>query len=471
MTVPSSALRLTHRPAAAAWGAALVAGLVVVTGFTACGGGARPDDAPPGTDAGHRAEGGTRDASRPREAGIHDASFTDAAVDSGVLPPGGWTTVASVPCTLYASTTPHLAAPAFPWKACPSGRVGCELFFTEWDERKVAQFRSVRHAKAFEDSDGLHFSYTRMLVVPGIAPITVATVQRLHGVGEVVLAGSAGIPTCSPALIHGSAWGTAATVLDSPDGSVARGRAHVAYTKKGTSSMFESAQITTLLTGLNIVQGMVHGPGFVAAEVTSGGAIFPVGLDLSDHTVWAANVPPRPGGELAAAKNGYFAIIEGQIHFVPIGGASAPVVQPSPGHEIVFVAVDSSNQDALVWLETSQNRTENLLFSSPFATNEAALVRRLVARRPQPFSGIVNAGMIATKVSDSRVDIVRLSDGAGWSVDGETNVPFMEPVWVNGQYVWFGVSNVPFGAPGYPTFGGMVRIPRPTGAPTLANGL
>lgn len=443
----------------------LTAGLAFSTaaGFVACGdtGSSAPAptdaaaDSPPNVDVGvdSRAPDGT----------------VTPVVDSAtpMLPPGDWEQVPSIPCKLLQSKTPKISAPAFPWRTCPSGRSGCELFTFDWSPSEVDTFSLSRHALPYEDGLGVHLSYTRIFGYGTLEAASVAVVQPLHGAGEVVLAGPRTAPSCFPGKIHGSPFGVAAAIVDSVDGSLASARTHIVFGSNAAPLDLSSALITTAIPNAGVSQGLTHGDGFVAAELTGGGSIFPVALRFSDLRAIPATTPPRPGGEFAAAPGGYYALIDDNLHFVPIGGAAQTVARPSAGCSITKFTVDRANGNTLVWLESSSDFSDNRIYASVFATSEATLQRRLVTKVPTATFGVANGGVIAVPLPSSQARIIRLSDGRGWLLEGETNVPLSANVWVNADSAWFGTSRVPAGQPGYPRFNGMIRLPRPTGEPTI----
>lgn len=177
------------------------------------------------------------------------------------------------------------------------------------------------------------------------------------------------------------------------------------------------------------------------------------------------------GGEHVVVPGGYLALINSIVVFVPVDGGPQPLIRPTAGHEIVAFTADVTAGHAITWFESDSALANTTVYTSPFATTEAALAKRAVAKLPVLTTGIVNEGVLAAPIAFSRLRIVRMSDGMGWDVEGESDAPFMNNVWVNKDFVWMGASNVAVGSPGFPFFGGMVRIPRPSSPPTVPSGL
>ena len=250
-----------------------------------------------------------------------------------------------------------------------------------------------------------------------------------------------------------------------------RDSAYLVYAPKGERRRFAVEEITDQLEGAPLIQGLVHGDGFIGIEHTAGGAIFPAAFRLSDRRVYPAQKPLKNGGEHVVVPGGYLALVDSNVMYVPIEGGARTLIRPTPGNEIVFFTVDVTAGHAIVWIETDPAQTNTIVYTSPLATTEATVAKRAVAKLPVLTAGVVNLGVLAAPISFSRVRLVRMSDGMGWDVDGETDAPFMFNIWVNNDFVWLGASKVAVGSPGFPSFGGMVRIPRPTTPPTIPNGL
>jgi hypothetical protein len=212
----------------------------------------------------------------------------------------------------------------------------------------------------------------------------------------------------------------------------------------------------------------------MAIEQTGGLPIYASGFRFSDKTLFTSTPQNNlESGTPVPVPGGYFAVVVGSSPytgaFMPIEGGYRTVIRPLPGADVQYIWVDRKNANALVWVEKSGNG-DVLLYTSPFTTTEAGLQRRAVARLPLNVAGEVNAGIFTQYVSETAVRLVRLSDGKAWDIEGESD-PLIAPIWVNDDFVWVVISGVPKGAPGYPVTGGVVKLPRPTSAPTIPSGL
>ncbi|MBX3210130.1 MAG: hypothetical protein KF764_34180 [Labilithrix sp.] len=177
---------------------------------------------------------------------------------------------------------------------------------------------------------------------------------------------------------------------------------------------------------------------------------------------------PAPGGAFVFETSGPFAIA-----FAKDDGTYARVVTPTSPQVVTWKALDRSNGDALVWVESDtglgyQNAT---LWTAPFATSEASLVRRRVGKLEDSTSsggggGIANKGVFLSMSGRNEATITRLSDGAQWKVVGEPGERFTAPVWVDDQEAILQIAPDPNGVRNDDTYG-IVRIARSTLGPPI----
>ncbi len=127
-----------------------------------------------------------------------------------------------------------------------------------------------------------------------------------------------------------------------------------------------------------------------------------------------------------------------------------------------------------MWVESDNGveYTSSTLWTAPFATSEAALVRRKVGKlEDSTFSGgargVANKGVFLSMRARNEATITRLSDGAQWKVVGEPGERFTAPVWVDDDEAILQIAPDPNGVRDDDTYG-VIRIKRSTlGAPTL----
>ena len=108
----------------------------------------------------------------------------------------------------------------------------------------------------------------------------------------------------------------------------------------------------------------------------------------------------------------------------------------------------------------------------PLTTTEAGLQRRAVAKLGKLSRGIVNKGVFVLRESATQARAIRTSDGLGWAIAGEPEIPMMDAAWVNEDAIWLFTSYIQPNEPGYPQRGGMIELGRSAlGSPTIPSGL
>jgi len=413
----------------------------------------------------------------PYDAGSRRDTGFDAELDYDANPwdgsvafPGTWDPVPGLPASFAARVAcePATSIPPFPWRACPSGRVGCQLFTQNWSFPYTFAFRPFPTAPLFEDASGVHITYLRGIHVE--PEESFAVVQKLHGDAELaVYTDSGGNGTIAEASGH--AEGVYVTVGK----KLARYETFIGKAPTGHVSTFAVDRATLLLGRNNLVQGSAAGAGFLALEQTSLGlGIFTSAYQGPDASL--AQVTPNDAVQTelpVPVTGGYVALVASgpsYVAFMPLAGGYRPLVQPLAGNRIVWVGVDRANQDAIYWVEKGSART---LWGSSFADVSAGIVRRRIAVVPDTsYTPVVNAGIAVFARDNDSVRAVRTSDGLGWNVTGEAGTPVLYGLWANDDSIWAGISDIPFGSPGFPNMGGMLRVPRATlGPPTIPSGL
>ncbi len=404
-----------------------------------------------------------------------DASVTDAQDWDGSIPfPGDWGPIDGLPpnCPARIGLTPALSVPKFDWKPCISGRRECEHFTADWGPPSHFLFFPNRIRAAFEDAKGVHIAFARL--VSGL-PYHVTVVQELHGAAELVAFGTLGPLSCYPSKVSISKQGFGLVITQSVNSLL---ETYATWGALGDTAPARAVRVTDQIGGPSTgVQAMTRGDGFLTFEQARGTAINATAFRLSTNTVIPA-VPDLSidSGRPIATSGGYFARVSGDprtIVFVPLDGPVRTVIRPLPGNHIYTFDLDRENGDALAWSEGGgSSESPAVLYTAPFATSEAALVRRAVARVPNAFSLLYNRGMVAIQGTYAHMRLVRVADGMGWDVPTEANIAMMNPLWVNDEYVWTYISGIPQGMPGFPVLGGAIRIRRDTlGPPTIPPGL
>jgi hypothetical protein len=175
-------------------------------------------------------------------------------------------------------------------------------------------------------------------------------------------------------------------------------------------------------------------------------------------------------GALVGFGNQKFSL--GLIH--PDGSLTS-LITPPTGRSVGESAIDRSNFDTLTWVEYSGDlldRTDYTLWTTPYASTEAAIQRRAVAKIPDDaINGgtryVVNDGFALFVQNRQTALLIRLADGLGWEIPTDVNHVFMEPLFVDDNEIWLTT-----GRPvAIPEPDGMIRISRSTlGPPTRPRG-
>jgi len=458
----------TKRLLAALGGSLLVTGV----GIAACSGSSTPEAPDTGPVADAAVE---RDAAADARGG--DA-FADANPDSGQLFPGEWLKVPGVPsdCELYYAKDPAVAAPPFPWKACPSGRQDCKYFIGNWPHPSDRYFAIHPYHMMFEDALGVHISYLRHTVGPGPEELretqSISVGQLVDGAGEFALRGRASVPSCTPTQFHAGRWGYSASVFQAFDLDASTPSVRMLVTADRATPQKLQTFMLDGKVGPALIQGVVAGDGYSILNQIGAGNPTSAVFRHADAT-YHPNANPPVGAELnTPVPGGYLAIlgdVPPRLGFVPDGGVARTIVRAPEGRYVTFYSVDRKNGNSISWYEKDQETGELTLYSSPFATDEAGIVRRPVAKLARLAFGVANAGYFAYTVRENAMRVLRLSDGLGWDLEAEPGVPLMETIFVNESYVWNVVS---FGRDDEARVrGGLIRMRLPSTPPTIPSGL
>jgi len=412
----------------------------------------------------------------PKDGGMDTGSSRDGAPVTVEVPyPGEWNKLEGIAadCALRMAADPAKSFSPFSWKPCASGRVGCETFLPDWSPSTRFSFAQSHLGGAFEDARGVHLAFFRS----DSGPHRLSMVYQLHGEAELALYGhDKSDNSCTPLKISSTPFGLGAIVMHGFKQSPSEVYALWAPTTAPTALSVEN--ITTKLGSRYLVQGMLRGDDGLALEQTAGGLAIHVGLfRISDRAV----VPGvqeygTEGFRPIPAPGGYFTSLQTNppvLAFMPKeGGPHRVVVRPMPGHRVLAVDLDRKNGNALAWTEYEEATERTTLYTSPFATSEAGIVRRIVARLPSPYAGVFNAGVYLTRGSYAAFRLVRISDGLGWDIPSEPEFAALDGLWVNDDFAWQWASSVREGSPGFPVQGAIVRVARAgLGAPTVPSGL
>jgi hypothetical protein len=235
--------------------------------------------------------------------------------------------------------------------------------------------------------------------------------------------------------------------------------------------------------------GMAAGPtgGSIQRSVANGNLLFcdtsaPFSLTLYDPVMDSTTlVNNADGGRIpaeipVAVSGGAIAIDTSNsrgLFYVASTGANSRVYVPQNGDQVFSIDADNTNNDTFVWMQgqlTSLDYTSVSMWRAPYATTAGALQPTRVTGIASMYNDgnfmVANAGYALLQTSATTVELIRLSDGWGWSIDAEPGDYWGRMLWVDASELWVAVG--PAANKGYFTTG-IVRIPLATlGAPTIS---
>ena len=434
-----------------------------------------------------------------------DATATDAGKDplAADIFVGKWRPLPSAPsyCDIRVSEEPEKLASK--WLPCPSGRQGCRKLDTSWTkhppgapgllvdvskrpeptrligDKAYFMVRRYWHSEVFL-LNNQPIGYMHVLEPLDEAPaVAIAT-------GPIALVKSS--PRyCSIEVGYGD-YGVAydLTVWDprnSPTQDNGSDEEVLGWAPWGTLDTFTTATVNVTDFGLGSKIGYFIQPAlgekslWVSTRAPRSVGIFDFASQsarLLNGNLPSESPTPAPGGAFVFdTSTSAFAIA-----YAKDDGSFARVVTPTSPQVVTWKALERSNNNTLVWVESDYelDYTNSTLWTAPFATSEASLERRKVAKlKDSTFSGgaggIANRGVFLSLSGRNEATIVRLSDGMGWKVVGEPGERFTAPIWVDDNEAILQIAPDPDGKFQLDSYG-VLRIARSTlGPPSLPSGL
>jgi len=406
--------------------------------------------------------------------------------------PGSWSHVPGVPAYCDNRLADDPASLASKWIACPSGRTGCRKLDTSWTKRWGNAVEVDLPVDPVRLVNGVPYLKMRRAWPPPKPPgpyiASVDIVEPLDG-APVIAIGSA--PTlykgdqrwCGIKATFGDygvgfhSWPRDPAIPPSEFGSdtIVLGWAPwsspsaLTVTSWSPSSIdAPTAYFTTLTMGSRgFWLGSVAPESIVSFDVTTKTAIF---VQNRAHYYGASSAP---GGAIAHDGQAPSPIV-----FVNESGTPSRLITAA-SEGVARITLDRSSSDQLVWVEAdfpAFDYVNTTLWTSPFATSEAGVVRRKVAKIDDARGRaggrfVANKGVVLSLVGRNTALVTRLSDGAGWLVQGEPLERFVVPVWVDDNDVLIETAEDKAGTFDNPA-SGIVRIARASlGAPTVGSGL
>lgn len=447
------------------------------------------------------ADGGTS-SPRPTNDGAQTLTpdrETDGSLDENPFP-GVWKPVPGTGslCDYLMAEDP--ASLQSKWLDCPSGRAGCRVLDTSWTKYPGNTVDAYRRSESVRLVGDKAYMRLRRYWPPSSAQASpyVAYVDLIEPIdGAPVLAiGSApkwfdGKPRVCPIEAFFGDYGVAfeawprdrALGANAPVPETVFGWAPWSNAKSFTSKAVPRGDwgkntpgtVFTTTSILFMPESMGADRIWLGAEYPTTTAFLELGAQharLMDTDVNTEMPIALPGGAVAYDLRSPVAIM-----FVADNGVPTRLVTPTSPQLVSFKAIDRSNGNTLVWVESEQGvgYVNSTLWGAPFVTSEASLARRKVAKLDDSLgrggAGVANKGVYLSLTGRNTALVTRLSDGLGWAIQGEAKHRFTSPVWVDDDDVFIETAPDPDGQADWEP-AGVLRLSRGTlGAPTVPSGL
>jgi hypothetical protein len=410
--------------------------------------------------------------------------------DSGVHPPGSWRPFPGAPgrCGMELSESPEVSAPHMEWKDCASP-AECRYLKENWRVTKITRnalfTRQAEHI--FVANGKMYVHYSRELddgvgssfeVVEELGANTVYAAYAPKDFSEACVA-----------VISASPNGIGSFAVSSTPGNSEQIDFWAGWSSLATPLAISTRSISPLETGVGnttVPGSLSFGPNALHMEAAGISLTRVFTLNTTTKALsYASTNSPVMGTELPRWTPTGVMVLGDQapysLRFMPVGGGNTVVATPSAGYDVTFAGLDRARGNSLVWLETQEgavDRKNLTVYTSPYAENAAGLVRRQVAKLPDPnaatgtfFDGfVVNAGMLLTVTSSSNLRLMRLSDGMGWNIGLRGPATgYTEALYVDDDNLYVGMDTVSGAARNQ---NGILQIPRASlGEPTIPSGL
>lgn len=380
---------------------------------------------------------------------------------------GDWSSIPGLDCAAIVAAAPSEAVPPLKWKPCTSGAPGCRQAVVDWT---IAPGPKISAGRPFVAASGrVYLPHQRSYPAAGAKPESVSFDYRIIAVQEVdgptIFAGGEFRSEGKWCLLFGAAGAggiVAKAATTAPPGYLMFARAALADPTTTTFSSVLLIPYSSLLPGgittaLQASVGAkrlflrVEGPTTVAVlDLATGTSLNKVG-GASATRIWSTPVPTSGG---AIAVDGVDAP---RIYFISDAAEFSPIAEVATPAYIPQFAVDPSD-NSFVWERgvmrdgpTGPGVYDLELWRSPYATSMSAASPTRIAALPSYGVGLVaNRGLVLVTVNGgSEAWLVRVSDGARWTVKPEPGQSFGEPIWVDDTEVWLHVTDHSFGS--YPS--------------------
>ena len=384
----------------------------------------------------------------PRDAGPGDAAPDAPDPEDGGddWPGAGWDVMPcpASPCGNWIARSPATTVSALTWRACTSGRTGCQELVVDWTTKK-GNTVSFEYDSVFPSDDA------RVLLV---------VTRRFQDVDYLganrFIAG-----------VHDLATGQAVFARANRGLANNDGFSNAAYDRAGVLIGLESKSLdvqryrrSTWPAPLTFTQVDVPvaslAPGKLGPIDKSGPSVLQTMLDPQvPRVVDPAGTVVKVPATFDSVRSVTAGFLTRQfatgfpLALVGPTGTLSRVRTPETGKVVRGYNVDRTDADRLVWIEVNETGSNNdaVLYQSPFASSEAGLSPARVTGLPGPssFGGAyitVANGHALFLMESTRAMLVRLSDGARWTIDADSGKWFGQPLWVDDTEIWLSSATI-----------------------------
>jgi len=373
-----------------------------------------------------------------------DSGFADGAapdVMGGYGPfVGTWLSYPGVPeCASLIAVEPEASVGPLKWSACSTGRVGCRQLIVDWGYGKRRLEVGYPEPVKPGPSNQSTLSLSRVYNDPDRPGWIKYGIQALYDVDSDAPRLAIGAdfsqkepPPCGHYLGYG-AYGFTAEQRSTTTRSV--------LWRSWSATKFESVTLSknSLLAtpvGDTVFSSITSRALHLETDVPRGIAVF----DLVTREILTLTAPAVPLELPRAADGGTVARMIGPpwgLYFISDNGAQTQILATASGRAVLTHSIDRARGDSIVWAEGTFDFKNIELWESPLAKTMGELKPRKFATLV-PWWGVVvaNAGMVLAVIDGTSAQLIRVSDGARWSIKPEPGQLFKSAVWVSDVDAW-----------------------------------
>lgn len=346
-----------------------------------------------------------------------------------------WRPIVGLPrhCRARQASRPAEAVVDWRPRPCASHRDGCLHFAADWGPVGAPfRFAPAPLEPMYADARGVLVSYLRRE-----GDRTLSIVHRLDGPAEAAWSSASdGCLVVGAASVHGVAARAILAGSSAPHfvGAAAHGDP-VALTPASLSA------------ALPLSLSLLRGRDVLALDAMNvGGDVRATAYSLVTRRF--VDTTDAPIERALPVDDGFVGRDPERVVHVDLDGTRRALA------EGVAFGLDRARDDALVVLAPDARTW----LVAPRVDRGWAPARRVAVSSDVVASFVANAGHASFVASPHAVHVVDLVQGREVVVEGEPDLAFVEPLFVDAKHVWVAVSDVLPGQPGFPALGGIVRV-------------